>query len=44
LHLRKPIVHCAYLCQILRRRDHWEPVGARAQTVATSSTIRLWAE
>jgi len=33
-----------HLCQVLRRRDHWEPVGVGAQTVATSSTIGLWAE
>lgn len=44
LHRRNPIVHCAYLCQILCRRDHWELVGAGTKTVATSSTIRLWAE
>ena len=38
------LVHCADLCQILCRRDHWEPIGAGAPTMATSPTTGLWPE
>jgi hypothetical protein len=34
----------ADLCQILCRRDHWEPIRTGAPTMATSTTTGLWPE
>ncbi len=38
------LIHSADLYQILRRRDHWEFIGAGTPTIATSSTTGLWSE
>lgn len=43
-HRRILLVRCADSWQILCRRDHWEPVGAGAPTVATTSTTGFWPE